>query len=250
MSTKRRYRNPPIAEALCEIHFEEGPKWNSTFFGLFHEKIRDEFPETQEMQGLELGVQARPEGPVQHFRKVGIRMRFGREDKTALVQLSENLLAINVLPKYPGWHNFKPLILARLKDYVSVIQPKGIVRIGLRYINRISFPEAEFQFDRFFARSSYLPVVAYDAKGPFLVRLELPRRDGNRLNLTIVTHAQPLEPGHVPVVVDLDHIAFRRLDPTDAAETDAVLEDGHSQIISAFESIIGDELRRGFGPED
>ncbi|MEK6710518.1 MAG: TIGR04255 family protein [Nitrospinota bacterium] len=250
MSTEKRYKNPPIAEALCEIHFEEGLKWNATFFGLFHERIKNEFPEAKELHGLEMGFQTKPGRIDQQFREVGIRMRFHRKDKTALVQISKNLLAVNLLPKYPGWKKFKPLILARLEDYISVIQPKAIVRTGLRYINRIVLPEAEFKFDRFFAKSSYLPSGIYQELGPFLVRVELSPYKETRLHLTVATHTEPAERGQIANIVDLDHIAFNRMEPPAEKNIGIVLEEAHSKIIGVYESIIGDELRERFGVEE
>ncbi len=249
MSTERRYKNPPIVEALCEIHFEEGPKWNATFFGLFYERIKGEFPEAQELQGLGLGIQAKPGVIEQQFREVGIRMRFRRKDETALVQISKNLLAVNILPKYPGWKKFKPLILARLRDYIAVIHPKAIVRIGLRYINRIALSEAEFRFDRFFAKSPYLPEGVYQEPGPFLVRVELSPYKETQLKTTVATHIEPTEKGQVTNIVDLDHIAFNRIEPTEQ-NVKKVLEEAHSKIIGVYESIISNELRGRFGVEE
>ena len=249
MNTERRYKNPPIAEALCEMHFEEGLQWNATFFGLFHEKIKDEFPEAKELHGMAMGFQTKPGGIDQQLRQVGTRMRFYREDKTALVQISKNLLAVNLLPEYPGWEKFKPLILNRLTDYISVIQPKAILRVGLRYVNRIDLPEAEFKFDQLFAKSSYLPSGVFQASGPFLVRVELHPYKEAQLNVTVATPAEPMEKGKVSSVVDLDHVVFNRLEPPSEEKVGVLLEEAHSKIVEAFESIIGDKLRERFAVE-
>ncbi|MBI1724429.1 MAG: TIGR04255 family protein [Candidatus Tectomicrobia bacterium] len=249
MSTEKRYKNPPIAEALCEIHFEEGLKWNATFFGLFHERIKDEFPEAKELHGMAMGIRVKPGGIDQRLREAGIRMRFHHKDKTSLVQVSKNLLAVNLLPKYPGWEMFKPLILERLKDYISVIQPKAIVRIGLRYINRIALPEAEFKFDQFFAKSSYLPSGVFQESGPFLVRVEPHPYEEAQLNVTVAAPAEPMEKGKVSNAVDLDHVAFNRIEPPSEEKVGMILEEAHSKIVGAFESIIGDKLRERFAVE-
>lgn len=248
MSTERRYKNPPIAEALCEIHFEEGLQWNATFFGLFHEKIKDEFPEAKELHGMAMGFQPKPGGIDQQLRQVGIRMRFYRENKTALVQISKNLLAVNLLPKYPGWENFKPLILGQLNDYISVIQPKAIIRIGLRYINRIALPEEGFKFGQFFAESSYLPGRVYQEPGPFLVRVELHPYKDVKLNVTVAT-PEPVEKGKISTVVDLDHVVFNRIEPPSEEKVEVVIEEAHTKLVEAFESIVGDKLRQRFAVE-
>jgi uncharacterized protein (TIGR04255 family) len=41
---RRKYRNPPIEEALCEFRFAPSQDWDPTVPGRFHEKIREIYP--------------------------------------------------------------------------------------------------------------------------------------------------------------------------------------------------------------
>lgn len=43
MDTRRRYRNPPIKEALCEFHFDPSEESDLTIPGKLHSKLGDEY---------------------------------------------------------------------------------------------------------------------------------------------------------------------------------------------------------------
>ncbi|MBI4566163.1 MAG: TIGR04255 family protein [Planctomycetes bacterium] len=45
----RKYRNPPVIEALCEIYFAESA-WDDTIPGRFYERVRDRFPSTKQIE--------------------------------------------------------------------------------------------------------------------------------------------------------------------------------------------------------
>jgi len=68
---KTPYKNPRLVETLCEIHFEPGPAWDATLFGLFYERIRDAFPEKRELRNVEVGVQADDRELSQYVREAG-----------------------------------------------------------------------------------------------------------------------------------------------------------------------------------
>ena len=54
----RRYKNPPIVEALCEFEFISSQPWDLTIPGLIYEKVKDEFPDKRQQIGI--GVQFKP----------------------------------------------------------------------------------------------------------------------------------------------------------------------------------------------
>ncbi|RMH08650.1 MAG: hypothetical protein D6704_02710 [Nitrospirae bacterium] len=44
---ERRYRKPPVIEALCEIYFA-GSSWDETIPGAFYQQIKDDYPKKQQ----------------------------------------------------------------------------------------------------------------------------------------------------------------------------------------------------------
>lgn len=145
----RRYRNPPVIEALCEFRFEPGQPWDLAVPGLVYEKIRDDFPKRRQARVLEARITARPSEVGQEILTTD-RMQFLRKDEKALIQVGRDLLAVNHLRPYPSWQAFLPLIRQGLSAYREAAHPSGLSRVGLRYINRIEIPGPSIKLEDYF----------------------------------------------------------------------------------------------------
>mgnify|MGYP001599290302 CR=1 FL=1 len=66
------------------------------------------------------------------------------------MQVDENMLAVNHLRPYSSWKEFFPTIKKAFEAYLNVANPKGIQRIGLRYINEINIPEVSLELEDYF----------------------------------------------------------------------------------------------------
>jgi len=62
---KRKYKKPPIVEALCEFQFIPQEPYNLTIPGLFYDKIKEEFPIRQEQSGLSFNLLQMIKGDVE-----------------------------------------------------------------------------------------------------------------------------------------------------------------------------------------
>jgi uncharacterized protein (TIGR04255 family) len=136
---RRQYKNPPIQEAVCAIHFAPGGDWDPTYPSLFYSKIRDEYDGKSREQKL-LNVEANPKD-LQATGAAGMtvneitRIQFLTKDGKKVVGLYQDDLSVSVLRPYPGWEVFRPSIEKAVDAYKSTAHPAGVRRIGMRYIN-------------------------------------------------------------------------------------------------------------------
>jgi len=240
------YKQPPVIETLCEIHFEPGQEWDVTLLGLYYERVKDAFGEKRELRNVEVSVQAGPAAVSQQVREVGVRMQFVRPDRTAMVQVAPNLLVVNQLPPYRSWADFRALVEARLVDYLDVAKPKGIRRAGLRYINRFEFAPSEFEVQKFFAKSTLIPAAVFETANPFLFRLEIAQSEDETLLFTMGIPES--EEGKISVVLDLDHVS-RASRASTSSDLLAQLDVAHDRIETIFESCLTDALRKRINRE-
>lgn len=244
----RRYNNPPVEEALCDFQFIPGQPWDMTIPGLLYEKIRDEFPIKEQQMGLGIGFRPK-EGGIEQRVEIPQRMQFLRSDKSSLVQVGRDLLTINQLKPYPTWETFKPMILQNLKIYQAIAKPKGLRRIGLRYINKITFEEYPIEATDYFNYYPTIPTGLPQMHEAFHVKVEIPYEDGgDRLLLTFST-ATPGKSQALTLVLDLDYImAIPERVPIDQA--DAWVEKAHKIVEAAFEACVTDKCRNLFGEKN
>ena len=241
------YRNPPLVEALCEFHFDESIPWDVTVFGHYYDRVEDEFPEKRQMPQVAMSLQRHEGGVRGEFRDSGVRVQFLRSDRTAMVQLASHLLVVNQLSPYRSWQAFKALITAQLTDYLEIAPEQVVRQVGLRYINRFEFAAEGFSVAKHFGLSDLLPTRLREAVAPFLVRVEMPQGQHERLVVTMGT-IETDQPDRVTILLDLDH-QFNASEGLDMVAFEEILERAHQRIEDAFESCLTDDLRHEFGKE-
>lgn len=243
---RRTYKNPPIEEALCEIRFS-GCEWDIvTSPAALFEGLRLDYPgkpqslvTTNVLTGPQLPttVSVLPAGP---------RIRLTSLDEKRMVVVAPDLLSVHVLRPYPGWdEDFRARIDRALATYRRVAQPKAVVRIGVRFINRVVLSrEAQpIDLDDYFngvpASIDGLP----DRISAFVHRVERAYDDTIKL---VHTFASLETTGDSMVfLLDLD-VIWEREKPEQIQDVMAVVEELRARQRTAFEATITDKLREVF----
>ena len=139
---RRVYKNPPIHEAVCEFQFSDPEIWSLAHSGLFLERVKKRYsgkPSEQRVFRIATPAGApQPNAPqsLAEFTKVQLRSEDGHE----LVAVGPGVLSAHSLRPYSGWEKFRSQIAEAFKEYRAVASPKGVRRIGIRYINHILVP--------------------------------------------------------------------------------------------------------------
>ena len=131
-----------------------------------------------------------------------------------------------------------------LSLYRGLARPRGIERIGLRYINRVVIPHAAFEMETYFRVYPFIPTELATMHGPFLMRLELPRLNrGHQLILTF-GNAPVDKAGTLALLLDLYDIVA--LGEAKGDDIEAPLNEAHGNLNHAFENTITDAARALF----
>jgi len=251
---RKVYKNPPIEEALVDFHFQPGPEWDPTIPGKMHEHphIKAAYPGKPRQQVL---YQAEFQAGPRQERNLSLREELGRvqlvdsENPHRLITIGRDVLSVNVLRPYEGWESFRPRVETALEAYWAVVEPAAVVRIGVRYLNRLVVPLAKPTLD------TYLRCVAPRVEGlpatmdGFTSRMTYRYEDGIKLIVTQASLSAP--PDMSTFLVDLDVIweASTEGDGALGVQLDAVMDMVdmlHGRECTAFEATITDEARRVF----
>ncbi|MHA1278055.1 MAG: TIGR04255 family protein [Candidatus Helarchaeota archaeon] len=242
---EKKYKNPPVVEALCEFKFISNQQWDLTIPGLIYEEVRNEFPDRKQQIGI--GVQFRPtERGIEHrVETTPPRVQFYKKDKTALIQVAPDLLAINQLKPYLTWDKFKLMILEGFKVYKKIAAPKGLTRIGLKYINIIEFGKEAIELKDYFQYYPFIPNDMPQHYGPFLTRVEFPYEDGNE-NLILTLSSLPSKKlDIISILLDLDYVMIQP-EYISFDQISEWLDKAHERIENAFELSITNKAREMF----
>ena len=214
MNHRRRYRNPPIAEAICELLFNPGRDWDLTIPGRLHSELSDEYSaQPQQQKVLELGLEAQigKRANIRYGEALG-RVALLTPTGSRKVCVGPDALSIHMLrpyqdPSHPegsGWDEFRPRVQKALEAYWKVAQPDSVKRIGVRYINKITVPSHQVDV------GDYLNCALPDVDGlpdqlrNFMSRIDYTYNDEVRLVLSQGLENPP--DGPRAFIVDLDVI--------------------------------------------
>lgn len=253
MIERRRYRNPPIEEALCEFRFGPSREWDLTIPGKLHTQLGSDYSgRPRQQRVVDVGFEVK-KGDLSGLRSRDelARVQLVTENERRIVGVGPDVLSVHMLRPYQdtknhrcgGWEEFRARIEDALSAYWTVANPEGVNRIGIRYINKIVFDQKRVPLGDYL--TCILPTVPGlpQTINGFFSRSEFSYDDEVRLILSQGTTHDPESP--FAFVVDLD-VIWESDELLSAHNTMIRLDDFRNRERSAFEAIITDEARKLF----
>lgn len=244
------WKNPPILEAVLDIRVTLPPSVNTPKLETFSEGLEDRFPVKLPLNTVQFGFERQggepPLASVPMADTFGYR--FQSSDGQKVVQVHRAGFIFSRVGNYDTWANFSQEARGLWQRYLAIAEPESVVRLGLRYINRIPIPLGEQPAD-FKDYILTTPEIAPDVPQElitFFMRLVIPSADHTSF-ATIIQAMEPmvLGPGVLPLIFDIDTFKEQRFDPHSEAiwEEFAALREFKNQI---FYKSITDKTRSLF----
>ncbi len=246
---RRTYKNPPIQEALCAFHFVPDDQWNVMYPALLYDKVKGEYSGKPREQKL-VNIEPNPKG-VQGFPSAAMalneitRTQFVTPDEKKILGINKDDLSISVLRPYPGWEVFRPAIEKGLDVYREIAKPKGLRRIGLRYINQLEIDGQLADILKCFA-SPPPPLAGPNSRiDNFTSRYEYLYND-EPIKVAVGFARLVAPAGKIAALLDVDLIWQSPADPLDLNQAMAKVDDMRQRERIIFESLITDQARQIF----
>ncbi|MBI3099535.1 MAG: TIGR04255 family protein [Planctomycetes bacterium] len=117
MSEGRRYRKPPLVEALCEIFFD-GTIWNDSSPDRFFERFKDRFPIRQTKEVREASIHIAPSGETASaIRDRAPIHQYLTEKRDCMIQVASGMLVVNKLRPYTHCEDWEPTIYSSIEVF-------------------------------------------------------------------------------------------------------------------------------------
>jgi uncharacterized protein (TIGR04255 family) len=211
MANPETLAHAPITEALLDIQVRFPEDFEYESLASFQDTIKDRYPTRQVRMkwSAELKVER---GELEAHREGGpAGYLFLSPDGLQAAQARIDGFSFSRLKPYEDWSRFiaeaKPLWAL----YASLFSPSTISRIGLRYINRIEFPEAITDFKDYFLTTPEIAPGLPQGLANFFMRLEVPFIEFGALAIITQTIQGPADPA---LVFDIDVVYPRIVSPT------------------------------------
>jgi uncharacterized protein (TIGR04255 family) len=245
MTEPLHYPTAPITEAIIDLRVKPADAVERALLKQVGEAEKSAYPHHEEIfeavGQMAVGLRA-GSASVQH---TPIGWRFSSADHKRIVQSRLGGFTFSKLAPYDSWGPFRNEARHLWQLYRETLQPDSVVRVAVRYINRIDIPGNSVDLKDYFRTSPEIaPDLPQKLEGYFMqLRLPYPEVSGHCLiNQTIVP---PVREDVVSVVLDID--LFRTLDlPQDEEAIWGFFEKLHDAKNFIFESCITDSARRLF----
>lgn len=169
-STHPSYPRPTIQEALCEIHFASDASHFGTDFASVWQHVQSLFPEMETHLDVILPME---NGFLQSSLPSRPRFLLRHANRQVLIQLSPGSFTLNTLSPYLGWQTMREDILEAWGGVQEALGLSEVIRISLRYINRVPQPSTLVGSSGWLNAGDYLPPVVATAVPPFQSRVQI-----------------------------------------------------------------------------
>ena len=243
---RKKYKNPPLIETLCEFYF--APEVSQDFENVIHllnEKIQTHFPKKFRLQFQASQINIDNLGTPTVTEQLLPLVRFQSSNEQVLIQLGQNLLTINHLKPYTSWEEFLPSVEMGFNAYREVVKPLSIHRIALRYINRIEFARNRIGLEDYFELRPFIGQKLLQDISAFNLGIQIPHekaRDALNIQMASIDSGSP---NSVALMLDLTY-SLVRLEAISFDTVNEWLTIAHNHIEDAFEACITDQLRKLF----
>jgi uncharacterized protein (TIGR04255 family) len=222
MSTMRPYPHltkAPVAEAVVEIRVRLSRPVVEADFNAFRDRLKDQFPKAQSIRYVASHMQFESDEELKNDVSTGlIGVRLDDREGRWVVQAKSDGLAVSRLPPYESWDGLVTKLRALWPVYVEIFEPSTVLRLGVRYINRVPLPDAEnFDLDSLLTAGPQIPSTLPQTLTQFVTRVIIPL-PAEGIVLTVL---QSLEPGlgdvsgrRAHVVLDIDAACEQATTPT------------------------------------
>lgn len=241
---KFKYKNPPILEAVCEIHFEcasplspeqvlsMGPIWKQAY------------PNQQIIEEKNFQLQINLESADVKTQMMGKKLIARSEDETRIAQHSATFMAINQLKPYQGWsESFRADISARLTESVNLFKFDRIRAVNLRYIDRLDFPQRPIVWAAWLAVGLPIPSSIPATGGHFQSHYQQELEPGIGVLTNLVT--LPQENAEQTSILFDTIVSWQG--SASVSECEAILEKVHAPHPKLFDQMLTDKTKALLG---
>jgi uncharacterized protein (TIGR04255 family) len=246
MSNLIHYGKAPITEAIIDLRVKARAEVRLEALHQIAQTLKQDYPQLESIYEATGKLHVKPgvsAAATAHQEQTGLRIQ--SQNGQHICQLQTRGLACSWLSPYATWEAFRDRAKSAWEKYRQAIDPEGITRLAVRYVNRIDIPQTNVELKDYFRTSPEISSDLPQNMAGFFMQVQLPLDDIRStvvLNQTIVP---PPNSGIISVILDLD--IFRTFDvPQREEEVWEYFETLHIRKNEIFEACITDRTRELF----
>lgn len=196
----------PIVEGLIDLRLRPQQPITLEQLSQIDAQIITEYPSKKDIRAIQAAIQIGAEAG-QHIisSEQVIGYRYESKENSFVFQARIDGFTVSRLAPYSNWEELLDETKRLWNIYSALVNNATIVRIAIRYINKINFPGPAVDFDEYLTAGPKIPKDLPQGLMEFLTRTVVPFDDHKAL--AVLTQAyEPTQPSssYLPVILDID----------------------------------------------
>jgi uncharacterized protein (TIGR04255 family) len=220
MARPRNLRRAPVVEALLDITVRFSQPVDPSRFNELHSDISSDYPTVETRQGFQFTLVAPkliPGTPAATPTGV-LAYVFKTADTVRVVQSKRDGFTFSQLTPYLGWESTAQEAIRVWRLYQRRYQPERVLRLAVRYINRLRLPGPVLDFDDYITATPRIPPDLPQGVSEFSVSYVVPLAERTAGRIHVAFSAAEMSAAEVPVLFDINIVQECDIDPSDMSE--------------------------------
>lgn len=203
----------PITEAILDIGVAADAQLDAT--DAFARRVAERYPEASPVSTMEAVFSMTPgNSGVAESKSATIGRICWNAEKTRAVQARINGFTVNHVKHYESWDVLRAQAVQMWAEYLNSVHPKRVLRVALRYINRIRI-SAEGELGQYMNTYPSIGPQLPREMGNVFMRVEIPFTPNRIAIITQVVSPKGLGASERDLIFDVDAVSSMEFEPRD-----------------------------------
>lgn len=240
-----RYNVAPIREAIFDIKVNELASGTIDRLEKVCQKISENYPNKKKQYNISGRIQFKENLPLGNETSTEfIGFILSNVEGNRQVQIRIDGFSFNMLKPYSEWEDFSSEAFRLWKVYTEILNPDGVNRIALRYINKIDIPLPMENFQKYIVNMPPIPLILPQKFKNFFMQIEVPCEKED-VNVILTETIDKASSKVLPFILDIDVYKLKKADYTEA-DLRVEFEYLRSLKNNIFENCITQEAKKLF----
>jgi len=192
----------PIVEAVIEIRVVPSAKWDESSLQSELKRHLPDYPkvETMRQKSFQLPIRKQNNPIFEDLGCVGFKVH--SIDNLHIAQFNKEAFVFSRLKPYEDWEQLSGEALRLGAIYYELLKPKEVIRVGLRFINRIAIKQEKVEFADYY-KYPPAPLKELDWTLTGYLHHDVMQVPGTAYRVNLIKTVQNV-PGEIGLILDID----------------------------------------------
>lgn len=197
----RLYAKAPIVEALLNVRVEPREEFAREDLIRVYDNLKLSYPQIQDLTEQKITVSSDGKETKTLIDKA---YRYISDSQKSSCVVENCGFTFSLLQPYTRWDMFREEAKSAWQIYRDVIKPKKIIRLALRYINRLDLPSPVNEIQDYLKYAPLIPEQFGPASHGYFMQSMMPLQNGKYTMILNEALIPPASPEVQSIVLDID----------------------------------------------